>query len=232
MLTRNKIVEAIKNSTEKAQAGAIEYLLFGRIYVYVNKPVAPDIDIRSIIGQIESILPPHLMGEIDEIFIGMFDENEDRELEAHYEGGAVYISNLLVTETDYIENIVHETSHSLEEKYGLNIYGDRRIEEEFLTKRRRLLHTLRQKGYEVEKVNFEEVEYSIEFDNFLYKDVGYDALNSFVVGLFVSPYGATSLKEYFSNGFEEYFLGDRDYLMSTSIQLYRKILEVTGDESL
>jgi hypothetical protein len=232
MLTRNKIVEAIKNSTEKAQAGAREHLLFGRIYVYVNSPVMPEVDVHSIIEQIESIMPPHLMYEIDEIFIGMFDENEDRALEAHYEDGALFISNMLASETDYVENIVHETSHSLEEKYGLNIYGDRKIEEEFLGKRRRLFHILKQEGYDVEKVNFEEVEYSKEFDNFLYQEIGYDVLNSLVVGLFVSPYGSTSLREYFANGFEEYFLGDRAYLMNTSVQLYRKILEIIEDELL
>jgi hypothetical protein len=232
MITRNKIVEAIRNSTERAQANAREYLLFGRIYVYINSPVMPEIDIRSIIGHIEDIMPPHMMEEIDEIFIGMFDENDDRELEAHYESGALFISNMLATETDYLENIVHETAHSLESKYGLNIYGDRKIEEEFLGKRRRLFHILKQEGYEVEKVNFEEVEYSKEFDNFLYQEIGYDVLNSLVVGLFVSPYGATSLREYFANGFEEYFLGDRSYLMNTSAQLYRKILEIVEDELL
>ena len=42
--------------------------------------------------------------------------------------------------------------------------------------------------------------------------VGYDNLNNFTNGLFSSPYGATSLKEYFANGFEEFFLGNREHL--------------------
>jgi len=232
MLPRNKILEAIKESTERAQLNSKEYTLFGRIYVYVNSPIMSGIDIRSVIGKIEDIMPPHLMDEIDEIFIGMFDENEDRSLEAHYENGAIFISNLLPTETDYIENIVHETSHSLEGRYGLSIYGDKKIEEEFLGKRRRLYNILKQEGYDVALYDFEDVEYTKEFDNFLYQDVGYATLNNVVLGLFISPYAATSLREYFANGFEEYFLEDKNYLRDISMQLYHKILELIENDSL
>ena len=88
------------------------------------------------------------------------------------------------------------------------------------------------RGFKAPEAFFTDLEYNLEFDNFLLNKVGYDKLALLVDGLFLSAYAPTSLREYFSNGFEEYFLGDRDYLMSTSIQLYRKILEVTGDESL
>ena len=43
------------------------------------------------------------------------------------------------------------------------------------------------------------------------------------MGLFNSPYGATSLKEYFANGFEAYYIGDRIYLSKISPYLYNKI---------
>jgi multisubunit Na+/H+ antiporter MnhB subunit len=48
-------------------------------------------------------------------------------------------------------------------------------------------------------------EYSEEFDEFLYMLVGYPVLTTLTNNLFVSPYGATSLREYFANAFEEYF---------------------------
>ena len=49
-------------------------------------------------------------------------------------------------------------------------------------------------------------EYNKKFDNFFANEVGYPTLLSLTMGLFVSPYGATSIQEYFANGFEKYFL--------------------------
>ena len=67
MLTRNKILAAIKESTQKAQHNNKEYFLFGRIYVFIKDPVLPEISIKSILDKIESIVPMHMMEEIDEI---------------------------------------------------------------------------------------------------------------------------------------------------------------------
>ena len=58
---------------------------------------------------------------------------------------------------------------------------------------------------------------------FLYADVGYPLLTSLTMGLFISPYAATSLREYFARGFEEYYIGDRKYLTNISPVLYNKI---------
>ena len=43
------------------------------------------------------------------------------------------------------------------------------------------------------------------------------------MGLFVSPYAPTSLREYFATGFEEYYIGDRNYLRKISPNLYTQI---------
>ena len=72
-------------------------------------------------------------------------------------------------------------------------------------------------------------EYNETFDNFLYKEVGYSKLGSAVMGLFVSPYAATSLEEYWAVGFEDYFVGDREYLKKISPQLFNKIKEIKDD---
>ena len=65
--------------------------------------------------------------------------------------------------------------------------------------------------------------YLIKFDEFLSDEVGYPTLLSITMGLFVSPYGATSLSEYFANGFEFYFLKDPGYVSKISPKLYEKI---------
>jgi len=229
MLTRNKILEAIRRSSNNAQKQKREYSLFGRILVFVKDHTAPDVSIDNIIDIIEKKLPEYMMEEVDEILIGFFEENQSRDLEAHFQDGAIYVSNTLESEFDFVENIIHESAHALEIKYGLNIYGDKKIENEFIGKRRRLASIIKSEGYDISKHDFEEPEYSESFDIFLHKDVGYDKMQNIVMGLFASPYGATSLKEYFANGFEEYFLGDRNYLRDISPQLYNKILEIQDD---
>jgi Mlc titration factor MtfA (ptsG expression regulator) len=50
------------------------------------------------------------------------------------------------------------------------------------------------------------------------------------MGLFVSPYGATSLQEYFANGFEKYFLENPRAVRDISPVLYRKIEEIINDD--
>ena len=66
-------------------------------------------------------------------------------------------------------------------------------------------------------------EYDARFDDYLYKDLGYDKLRLITPELFYSPYAITSLREYWANGFENYLLGDRNMLKDISPVLYNKI---------
>ena len=54
---------------------------------------------------------------------------------------------------------------------------------------------------------------------------------SITMGLFVSPYGATSLSEYFANGFEKYFLDSPKTVKDVSPVLYNKIETILNDKT-
>ena len=95
-------------------------------------------------------------------------------------------------------------------------------------KRKRLFDIFKAEGYNVSISDFLNSDYSKEFDYFLYEDVGYPELASLVMGLFISPYAVTSLREYFASGFEEYFSGDLGAIKKISPQLVLKIEEFTG----
>ena len=48
------------------------------------------------------------------IIFGWFDEFEERSLNAFYEGGTLYVSNIQDDFMDMYDDIIHEISHSLE----------------------------------------------------------------------------------------------------------------------
>tara|TARA_R110000765_G_scaffold130599_1_gene229134 strand:- start:389 stop:1069 length:681 start_codon:yes stop_codon:yes gene_type:complete len=222
-----KIEQIIRESVEKSKNKRKEYIIFDRILVHLLQPTT--ISFKEVINQIEEKVPRHMFDEIDEIFVGSFDENDSRALEAHYESGAIYITNDMVTVEDYVENIIHETAHSIEQARGFEIYGDQKVQEEFLGKRMTLKRNLDTNGYDI-GADFSDIEYSEDFDLYLYKEVGYDKIGNLTSGLFYSPYAATSVNEYFANGLENFFLGDREHLNKISPKLTRKIWEIINDE--
>ena len=75
------------------------------------------------------------------------------------------------------------------------------------------------------------IEYNEKFDEFLATEVGYPVLVPLTMGLFVSPYGATSLQEYFANGFEKYILDDPARVQTISPVLYGKIEEIIDEQA-
>ena len=215
----NYIRESSKKGTEK--------LLFRRIVVYVKDPLPENFDLDYVFSQIQKTVPEHLAYGVDSIFVGQFDDIEERELDALYKDGAIYTTNQQRNEDDMINDIIHELSHANEETYAALIYTDGKIENEFLGKRRKLLDILKAEGYNVSIDTFMNTEYSRDFDMFLYKEVGYEKLTMFTMGLFVSLYGATSLREYFANGFEHYFLHDPKYVKTISPAVYEKVDSIT-----
>ena len=83
-------------------------------------------------------------------------------------------------------------------------------------------------GYPVFESDFLDPEYSKKFDEFLYEDVGYPELAALTMGLFISPYAVTSLREYFATGFEEYIMGDITSFRKISPHLFAKLSEMNN----
>ena len=197
--------------------------------IFIQDPlISENVDFDEIISTIEQSMPSHLFDNIDIIYVGQHDELTERELEAFYDSGAVYITNTLSDNIDYVENIIHENAHAIEERDGLQIYGDQKIQTEFIGKRKRLFHKIKSAGYDISNIDFMNSEFQTDLDDFLYREIGYDNLNYLINGIFVNPYAATSINEYFSSGVEKYFLNadDRQRLRSFSPELTKKIEEL------
>ena len=70
------------------------------------------------------------------------------------------------------------------------------------------------------------LDYSYDFDMFLLNEVGYPLLTQLTIGLFLSPYGTTSLREYFAESFECFFLRDRVAVKTLSPACFEKITDL------
>lgn len=228
---KNKIVNYIIESNKRSAQNRKEYS-FDNGYVFIKDELPEDIDVQYVIDTVQELVPLHLRAGVETIMVGNFEELEERELDAFYKDGAVYLTNDQNNNEDMIDDIVHEMAHALEEERGYEIYvDDDDIETEFREKRKVLESLLNRAGFDTEEHDFDDIEFNQEFDEYLLNTIGYETLELIVVGLFPDAYSPTSIREYFATGFDKYFLGDRDYLKKVSPALYRKIKELVEDDS-
>ena len=192
------------------------------IDVYIKDRLPDEIDPEFVFKYINARVPFHLTTGIDIIYIGQFPEMREREINAYYEDGAIYVTNIQDEEMDMIDDIIHEIAHAVERNNDEIIYGSGSLQREFVAKRKNLASIMGDM-FDIPRDFIVNFEYDREIDNFLYKTVGYDILNQLVTNIFVSGYAATSVSEYFARGFEEYFIGDKATLRKLSPVLYNII---------
>tara|TARA_Y100000593_G_scaffold15403_1_gene30037 strand:- start:166 stop:837 length:672 start_codon:yes stop_codon:yes gene_type:complete len=210
------IQNSLKDSNQK--------LLHSSIYVYVLNPLPDGFDLDHVLTTIEEIVPEHLVYGLEAIYIGKFGDLEEKEFDALYKDGTIYATNEQDDEDDLIDDIVHELAHLAEENLGHYIYSDRKIIDEFLGKRERLYSILKAHNYEPPgREAFYDLEYNKKFDYFLYKTIGYQRLTYLSMGLFVSPYSITSLREYFAKSFQRYFMDEMEQVQKISPAVFEKI---------
>jgi len=227
----------LKNYLQNKQKQLIEqqtdfYTSTG-LHVFFKDPVE-NVDVEKVVSKVESSMPEHLLSEVEMIIIGWFDEFEERNINAFYDSGTLYVSNIQDDFMDMYDDIVHEISHSLEEPHGYFLYGDKKIENEFLRKRKYVHDMLWKMGYKIPSSVFMNPEYDQELDLFLYEKIGYDKLTTVVAGVFISPYAVTSLREYFATGFTEFYLhpDNHKFLQKISPELYKKLVLLQNPEEL
>ena len=217
-MRKNEVVNYVKSRNKSLP----EYK-FGSLQVIIKDPLPDNVDVDRIFKEITSILPPHFVDLVDVVYVGNFDFFEEREINSLYMDGAIYVSNEQDSNEDMKDDVVHEFGHALEEKYHDFIYDDEKIQGEYFAKLKKLKKFLEHEGYNTEAYNFFNLEYESDFDEFLFKKVGYEKLQNLSNGMFLNPYSITSLREYWSTGFEEYFLGNRLYLQKTCPYINKKL---------
>jgi hypothetical protein len=198
------------------------------VEVFIKDDISdPNISVKKVLDNIGSSIPRSFLVNVDTIYVGNFDFFKDRQIQAMYENSCIFVTNEQDSIEDMCDDIVHEIAHSLEEVHKEMIYSDGKIEKEFLDKRKQLYSVLKSEGFEVELMPFMEPAYKKEFDEYLYKGIGYSALNMLSTSIFYSPYAATSIREYFANGFEAlYYYRDFNFINKACPVLFNKLMKL------
>ena len=211
------------------QNNKVDHFTSKGIEVFIKDRLPENIDFREILQIARKRIPSHLLSNIDVIYIGQFKHMIDREIQALYKDSSIFMSNHHVELEDMLDDFFHEIAHSTEEIYKDLIYGDGTLEHEFLVKRKQMWMKLKSQGFEKRIDQFLNPEYQKEFDSYLYREVGYPTLTTMLSKIFYSPYAATSIKEYYANGFEAYFMKeDVARLKTISPVLFNKLGELVN----
>mgnify|MGYP003134406850 CR=1 FL=1 len=228
-------IEHLQENQKKLQQKVTDFYTQDGLHVYFKDQLLnDDVDFEKVISKVESVIPKHLRSEVEMIIVGHFKEFEDNHFNAFYEDGMIHVTNNQQDNYDMIEDIVHEIAHATEVPYGYQIYGDGKVKDEFLRKRYALHDILWKNGYKIPKSFFSNVEYDEEFDMLLLQQIGYDKLQNYAAGIFLTTYAPTSLREYYATAFAEFYLNPdgHNYIKKVSPQLYKKIFELYSEENL
>ena len=90
---KNYINESLNRSKNESR----EQFLFDTIPVYIN----PELffldghsNITQVIKMVEKNVPSHLASEVDVVYVGDFEEFDEKRFNAAYQDGAIYVINV------------------------------------------------------------------------------------------------------------------------------------------
>lgn len=209
----------INESMKRSRKLKDQYSMRGT-QIYVNDQPPEHINLEFVFDYITARVPKKLLDSVDVIYVGQFPEFKERDINAFYDSGAIFITNEQEDDQDMIDDIIHEIAHAVEERYNDFIYSDSSIEREFMAKRETLFNLCQSYDLYPPKSMLVNSDFDQVIDDYLYLEVGYDVINDLVNGLFISAYAATSLSEYYARTFEEWVFGHRDQVKKLSPALY------------
>ena len=204
-----------------------QYELFDNIYIFVENPLPQDVSMSNVLNAIKKKIPKHVLGDLETIYVGDFKPLNDREIESMYVNGSIMVTNKQKSEREFFNTLVHEFAHAIEDQFKDFIYADGSVAREFLAKRT-VLYNMLKDDYEITKDQFLNINFSQQFDDFVHKEMGYDNMGVLTSGMFLSPYGCTSLREYFANCFEHYYIEGPEAVAKLAPTTYKKIKQLVS----
>ena len=225
---RNNLTKLLQQSQTKILSEKKRFYFNRGIEFILDKPLENNIDIEKVMGLLRSNLPVSSYVGINNVYFGDFDILKKRSLTALHHKDNIYVSSEeLTSEKEILDDLVHEFAHRFEENNSEAIYEDGKIINEYLGKMNRLHDMISQEynleDYDLSYFDFINTEFDPKLDKFLYSVVGYEKIRNLVPNLFIRPYAATSVREYFATGFEDYYLEGGMQLKTISPILHSRI---------
>jgi len=183
------------------------------------------VDLDTVLEKLKN-MPQQLFSGVEKIIFGNFDILRGGGKVSVYKDGKIFID--IDSDEKMYSAVVHELAHLIESYRSNEVYMDGEIKREFIRKRLKLFQAV--EGHFPE-INFDKryyvtSSYNSDFDDFLTRELGYNRFMTIAKGLFVSPYAATSLSEYWARNFEEYFSDSyvsRNNLTKIAPAVYAKV---------
>ena len=221
------MIDYLKKSYIKNYENPVgDFTLLG-LRIYVKEPLSTRVNLRECLIEVFGNMPKYLYSNVHTVMIGQFAFLRQRNIDATYQNGIIYITNKHDDNYDFISDVIHEIAHAFEESHSQELYSDNEIKIEFLEKRKELFNIL--KAHDLlgsfEKEDFLNTNYNLKFDHFLYQAIGYEKLSNLTRNIFISPYAATSLREYYANAFENFFINDIFLVQKYAQSVYKKLLK-------
>ena len=157
----------LEESVKKSKKLKDHYML-GNVNIYIKDRLPEHVDIDFVIRYVAKRLPNHVLTNIDIIYVGHFQDLVDRDVNALWQNGAIYITNEQDNEMDMIDDLIHEIAHSNEKQHEQIIYEDGKLEREFLVRRKKIAFILKDKGYNLPTGFIYNSAYDKTIDDFLY----------------------------------------------------------------
>jgi len=221
--------EYIAESSKKAKEGRKVFKLFGHILVQLESNLPHGVDIEAVLVSVKQRLPKHLLDDVDAIYIGNFKMLNDRQVDSMFVDGSIMIKSNHESNEALFDTMMHEFAHAIEVKEKDFIYGSGDLVNEFLSKRKLVFHTLRD-DYDIDKKLFLDPNFNQALDTFFSQEIGYENLGVITSNIFMSPYGITSVREYFANGLEHYYIDGPEQLKKISPVLSSKIEKILSSK--
>jgi len=215
----------VKESITRSNKTRNHYTMY-EVDIFIKDALPKNIDPDLVFSYIKKQVPSYFFKDVDIIYVGQFDVFKEKQVNAIFQDGAIYVSNNQDSNQDLVDDIIHEIAHSAEEIYRDIIYSDQQLKNEFIGKRKKLYWILQSNGFKPYEKVANTYHYDKEIDMYFYKEVGYDTMWTIVSGLFPTPYSTTSLREYFAIGFEEFYTGAQTDLRKICPILFSKLSEL------
>ena len=103
---KSSLKEYIKKSHSKATKKQKHYTMSNNTDVFIKDSLPEGFDLNYVLKKVEASIPSYLMHNVDTIYVGEFEELNNREIQAMYKDSAIYLSSFKNSNIPVSEEVI------------------------------------------------------------------------------------------------------------------------------